>query len=234
MARTLSIGDIHGCLTALDTLIGYVRPSEDDTLIFLGDFVDRGPDSRRVVERLIALTENPRVICIRGNHEIMMLGARGGRNDFRYWATFGGLETLESYSESSQNVSLEVIPDSHWSFLERTLDRGYETKSHIFVHANLHPALPLAEQSSEWIHWQPINSQSHQPHLSGKTMVCGHTQQRSGVPLVLDKAICIDTWAYGDGWLTCLDVESGDFWQANELGSTRKGLLGFREAFLDE
>ena len=221
MSRTLAIGDIHGCLAALDTLLGVVKPTEEDTLIFLGDAVDRGPDTRGVIERLIELQQRSRTVCLRGNHEIMMLQARSGGEDFRFWARFGGLEAIESYVKEGKPGTFESIPYSHWHFLERTLEQGFETDTHIFVHANLHPDLALEVQRSEWIHWEPLRANFHRPHSSGKTMVCGHTQQHEGIPLVLEKAICIDTWAYGDGWLTCLNVESGEFWQANELGFTR-------------
>src|SRR5438128_6850305 len=80
MARTLAIGDIHGCLTALDTLLGFVRPTPEDRLIFLGDYIDRGPDSKGVLNRLIELKRIRRFICLRGNHEIMMLAGREGRD----------------------------------------------------------------------------------------------------------------------------------------------------------
>lgn len=222
MARTLAIGDIHGCLTALDTLLGFVQPTTEDQLIFLGDYVDRGPDSKGVLDRLIDLKRSPNVICLRGNHEIMMSGARGGRDDFRFWGTFGGIEALESYS-SDGGAAINAVPESHWNFVERTCVDWFETRSHIFVHANLHPGLPVQNQPTGWLHWQPLNPVWHKPHISGKTMVCGHTQQRSGLPLVLERAVCIDTWAYGDGWLTCLDVAAGEYWQANELGDTRVG-----------
>jgi len=234
MPRTLAIGDIHGCLTALDTLLGFVQPTEEDTIIFLGDYVDRGPDTKGVLDRLIELKNTGRAIFIRGNHEIMMLGAKCGRDDFRFWTSFGGLEALESYSKPGLGVSLESIPLEHWYFLDRTLQEGYETDTHIFVHANLHPDRSMREQSTDSLHWQAISPSVHRQHISGKTMICGHTQQREGLPLVLEKAVCIDTWAYGEGWLTCLDVESGTFWQANELGTMRKGVLGLREAFLDD
>jgi serine/threonine protein phosphatase 1 len=66
------------------------------------------------------------------------------------------------------------------------------------------------------------------PHESGKTLICGQSAQRSGCPLVLDAAVCIDTWACGDGWLTCLDVHQEAYWQANQRGEMRMGSLGFR------
>jgi hypothetical protein len=76
--------------------------------------------------------------------------------------------------------------------------------------------------------WETLEPATWRPHESGKTMICGHSAQRSGRPLVLDHAICIDTWVYGDGWLTCLDVASEVYWQANERGESRMGSLGFR------
>jgi serine/threonine protein phosphatase 1 len=228
MARTLAIGDIHGCLTALDTLLGFVQPTADDRLIFLGDYVDRGPDSKGVLDRLIELKRSREIVCLRGNHEVMMLRARHGPDEFRLWMSVGGNETLDSYATPGAELSIAMIPANHWTLIEQHCRDWLETATHIFVHADLHPELPIAEQPSEWIHWQAINASWqrvswHKPHVSGKTMICGHTQQRSGFPLVLERAVCIDTWAYGDGWLTCLDVESGEYWQANELGQTREG-----------
>ena len=225
MSRTLAIGDIHGCLTALDTLLGFLQPTPDDQLVFLGDYVDRGPDSRGVLNRLIELKKTGQVVCLRGNHEIMMLGATQGRDDFRFWLTFGGAEAMASYARPSGIVTLDDIPDAHWQFIRHGLVDWYETDTHIFVHANLHPDKPLDEQISDWLHWQAIKAEWHKPHVSGKTMICGHTQQQSGLPLRLFQAVCIDTWAYGDGWLTCLDVESGEYWQANEFGQTRTGFV---------
>jgi serine/threonine protein phosphatase 1 len=218
MARTLAIGDIHGCLTALDTLLGVVKPTTEDRLIFLGDYIDRGPDSKGVLDRLIELRKSRQVVCLRGNHEIMMMAAECGASDFKFWLTFGGIEALESYGEGS---SLGSIPYYHWQFVKQTCVDWHETDTHIFVHASLHPDLPLNAQPTDWLHWQALNEKWHRPHGCGKTMICGHTEQRSGVPLRLMGAICIDTWVYGDGWLTCLDVETGEYWQANELGMNR-------------
>jgi serine/threonine protein phosphatase 1 len=225
MGRILAIGDIHGCRAALDTLLGFVDPGPADQLVFLGDYVDRGPDSKGVLDRLIELRRQHDVVCLRGNHEIMMLGARLGRDDCRFWLTCGGAAALESYAGPDRVGKLEDIPYEHWHFLERGCVDWCETRTHIFVHANLHPDKLLGEQPTHWLHWQPISKQWHRAHCSGKTMICGHTHQREGVPLRLMQAVCIDTWAYGDGWLTCLDVETGEYWQAQELGQTRTGSL---------
>ena len=225
MTRVLAIGDIHGCRAALDTLLGFVQLRPTDQLVFLGDYVDRGPDSKGVLDRLVELRRSYDVVCLRGNHEVMMLGAREGRDDYRFWVACGGAAALESYAGPDGVATLDDIPEAHWCLIGRGCVDWYETDRHIFVHANLHPDKPLREQPAEWLQWQPLEKEWHKAHVSGKTMVCGHTEQRSGLPLRLIGAVCIDTWAYGDGWLTCLDVDTGEVWQANELGQTRYGLL---------
>lgn len=224
--RTLAIGDIHGCRTTLDHLLSFVNPLPGDTIITLGDYVDRGPDSKGVIDKLIELRVGGQLIPLRGNHEIMMLGAHeGGSDDVRFWLACGGVEAIESYSNSVSAPTLEDVPETHWHFIKHTCSDWYETDTHIFVHANLHPEKPTGEQTTEYLHWEHCAPLWHRPHMSGKVMICGHTEQRSGQPLVLEGAICIDTWAYGGGWLTCLDVETGEFWQANELGHTRTGRI---------
>ncbi len=123
MARILAIGDIHGCLTALDTLLGFVQPGPDDQLIFLGDYIDRGPDSKGVLDRLIELKRTRPVVCLRGNHEIMMLAGREGQDDFRFWMSFGGVETLGSYVQPGSEITLENIPYEHWHFVRQYVRR---------------------------------------------------------------------------------------------------------------
>ena len=100
--RTLAIGDIHGCLTALTTLLDFVAPAADDRLIALGDYVDRGPDSRGVLDLLIALHARGRLVALRGNHDEMMLEARAGPTEnHSMWLACGGLHTLQSYGVAS-------------------------------------------------------------------------------------------------------------------------------------
>ncbi|MEZ6139308.1 MAG: metallophosphoesterase family protein [Zavarzinella sp.] len=220
MARLLAIGDVHGCLTALETLLGVVKPTEDDEIVMLGDYIDRGPDSRGVIEylRKHQLAEN--WTLLRGNHEIMMVQARHSRSDRRFWQAVGGQEALESYADHVNGPTIESVPDAHWLFLDRLSD-WYETEEFIFVHAGLHPDRPLQNQETNDLHWEVLNPERFRPHCSGKTIVCGHTEQRNGTPLVLPGVICLDTWAYGNGWLTCMDLISGKYWQANDLGEVR-------------
>lgn len=220
MARYLAIGDIHGCITALTTLADFAVFRPDDTIITLGDYVDRGPDSRAVLDFLIELGKTHHHVPLRGNHEIMMLDARHRKSWLPPWLSYGGEATLRSYSTNEDNAgSFADIPASHFDFLENKLLSYYECDSHFFVHANVDASIALQDQSDPVLYWRKYDDP--EPHCSGKIMVCGHTPQTSGMPASNGHSICIDTWAYGKGWLSCLDVASGTVWQANEAGDTR-------------
>jgi serine/threonine protein phosphatase 1 len=219
--RTLAIGDVHGCSAALDHLLKLVRPGPDDRLVFLGDYVDRGPDSRGVLDRLIRLHATGRVVALRGNHEVMMLAAREDYQSWEGWLRVGGQQALDSYG---RGASLDDVPAAHWRFMELLCVDWYETARHIFVHACVDPALAMADQHPDILHWRPV-SRSTPPHHSGKRVVCGHTAQKSGEPLHLGHLVCIDTHAHGGGWLTCLHAETGRIWQADQRGRTRTAYL---------
>ena len=216
--RTLVIGDIHGCLKALEVLVDFVSPKENDTLVTLGDYIDRGPDSKKVIDFLIGYDKSNKLITLKGNHEQMMENARQSIQESQFWLVNGGDATMDSFNA----FSLEDIDDHYWRFMA-DCPLYHESENHIMAHAGLEPDLPLDEQPTEVLLWKRIFDT--EPHISGKTLICGHTSQRSGDPLVLDHAICIDTFAMGDGWLTCLDVDSGTFWQANQCGETRQRSL---------
>lgn len=222
--RHLAIGDIHGCSRALDALLGAVAPKSDDLLITLGDYVNRGPDSRGVIERLLRVHRTGRLVALRGNHEQMMLEARdeGGEKLSRFLEV-GGDRTLASYSVLGDAGTLADVPDEHWDFVENACRDWYETDTHFFVHANAYPDMPLAEQPTFMLRWEPFDDPP--PHESGKVMVCGHTSQKTGRPRNLGHAICLDTCAHGGGWLTCLDAGSGQLCQANERGEVRRGWI---------
>jgi len=220
VARRLAIGDIHGCITALTSLIDLVELRQDDKIITLGDYVDRGPNSRAVLEFVIELGKKHDLVALRGNHEIMMLDAREKRSWFEPWLQYGGQETLRSYSEGrAESASFDNVPDSHIDFLEIQLVAFYECEAHFFVHANVEAHIPLSEQPDAALYWKKYRDPER--HCSGKIMVCGHTPQKTGLPLSNGHSICIDTWAYGGGWLSCFDIDSGTLWQANEAGDTR-------------
>lgn len=221
--RILAIGDIHGCYDALAALETAVGLSPQDLLITLGDYVDRGPDSAAVLDWLIERSQDGRLVPLQGNHERMMLGARGDDLTCEDWLLFGGEATLESYLRRGGNGDLDDVPDRHWQFLERQCRPWHEIESHFFVHASALADLPMEQQPERVLFWERLFDAM--PHQSGKTMICGHTPQSSGVPLNLGHAVCIDTWACGGGWLTCLDVQTGRYWQANQRRKTRTGEL---------
>lgn len=222
MGRLLAVGDIHGCSRALDTLLELVAPGPRDLIVTLGDYVDRGPDSAGVLDRLVRLHAAGRLVALRGNHEQMMLSARddphGPAAD--EWLAVGGDATLASYRVATPSD----VPAAHWAFIEDACADYHETDTHLFVHANAYPDLPLAEQPEYMLKWESFGEDTP-PHESGKVMVCGHTPQKSGAPRSLGHAVCIDTWACGRGRLTCLDTTSGQYWQADQRGLARSGWI---------
>ena len=220
MHRTFAIGDIHGCLTALDTLLDFLAPAADDRLIFLGDYVDRGPDSCGVIERLLELSKRPNFVALCGNHDVWMMRAAENEEWFRSWfgRGVGGVQTLESYGGDFKNV-----PKSHWDFLYETCLNYTQTRTEIFVHGAVKADLAVDAQSEEWLLWERVYNQ--QPHQSGKRVICGHTSQKNGLPYNVGHAVCIDTFCHGGGWLTALDVEANTYVQANQHGLTRRGFL---------
>ena len=218
MSRTVAIGDIHGCAIALQTLLDEIKPGQKDTVIGMGDYVDRGMNSAGVLEIMCNLVSQTHLVPLIGNHEIMMFKALQNRgNDFDFWMSHGGNATVASYGGRTQN-----IPQHHMTFLSHCL-RFHEMETHFFVHANYLPNVPLAEQPDDIIFWQHVKEQIPPPHYSGKIAVVGHTPQGDGEILAFDHLQVIDTYCYGDQWLTALDVTSGDYWQADNNGKLRSG-----------
>jgi serine/threonine protein phosphatase 1 len=222
-SRIIAIGDVHGCFTALETLLASMERRDDDLLVTLGDYVDRGRDTRRVLDRLIELFAAGNLIPLRGNHELMMMRARDSVNEEKFWRNYGGDDALESYSTADRAGRLNDVPDRHWRFIASDCRDWYETDEFIFVHASVHPWLPLDQQTEDDLFWRPFSDRGL--HVSGKMVICGHSVQESGLPKSLGHTICIDTGAYAGGWLTALDVRTLEYWQANDFGETRQGML---------
>jgi len=215
--RLIAIGDIHGCAAALDTLLAAIAPQADDTIVALGDYVDRGPDSKGVIDRLIALGSRCKLIALHGNHEEMMLDVvRDGQPPFR-WLQYGGVETLDSYRFAGD---MSVVSQAHRDFFASMRD-FYETNDYFFVHANYDPDLSLAEQPRQLLRWMKLTDMTPPPHRSGKRAIVGHTHDRNGEIFDIGHLVCIDTFCYGGGWLTALDVDSGQLWQSNLAGELR-------------
>ncbi|MBX7210659.1 MAG: serine/threonine protein phosphatase [Verrucomicrobiaceae bacterium] len=226
MPRLLAIGDVHGHSKALEHLIRFARIGPEDTLIMLGDYINRGPDSRGVIERLLKFTEENNLIPLLGNHEITMLQARQSKSDVEFFLDCGGRETLASYG----TTSLDDIPEAHWNFFS-SCSRFHEEQKVFFVHANVDPSLPLEHQPDHELFWRHLEFAPW--HVSGKVMICGHTPQPGGLPVHFGTAICIDSDVNRTGWLTCLEPKTGRYWQAHDSGQTRMGLLEPPDDFLD-
>ncbi|BDS05793.1 serine/threonine protein phosphatase [Oceaniferula spumae] len=212
--QRIAIGDIHGCHRALMTMLEIIHPSGDDLIVTLGDYVDRGPDSKAVIDSLLEFKKDHNLVHLMGNHEIQMIRALETRKDrARFLSDLcGGQDTLDSYGGG-----FEDVPDEHWEFI-RSAELYHELENHILVHAGIASQTPVDMQDQETYYYQRFYSQ--QPHISGKTIVCGHTVQ-GDLPTNIGHAICLDTCAYGGGWLSALDVDSGQIWQTNEQGQSR-------------
>lgn len=216
--RIIAIGDIHGCVHALDALLEAIAPGEGDLLVVLGDFVDQGYETRYVIDTLIGLQNTCSLVCLKGNHEEMLLAARTSEAALRYWEMCGGVQTLNSYRFGS---TLDEIPQDHWEFVAGCRD-FYETANHIFVHANFDPTASLTEQKAHTLRWELLDPMVAQCHCSGKTVVVGHTEQKDGEILDLGCIKCIDTVCWRYGWLTALEVNSNRLWQASRFGMLRE------------
>lgn len=213
--RVISIGDLHGCSAALAALVRAIDPRPDDTLVVLGDLCNRGLDTKGVFDLLIDLRRNCNLIAVAGNHDETLLNARRDKGAFRMWMEMGGLVSLDSYGDSGR---LSLIPSAHWRFLESCV-AYYETPTHFFVHANYDSNLPLDRQSGRTLRWLSLHDHLPPPHASGKIAVVGHTPQAE--VLNVGHLIALDTNCCDGGWLSALDVGTGQLWQADERGRLR-------------
>ncbi len=213
--RTIAIGDIHGCWKALQGILDAIQPQSDDRLIFLGDYVDRGPDSKGVIESLLDLREQCQTVFLLGNHEIMFRCALRGL-DPTFWLLQGGSQTVTSYGGLLANV-----PERHRQFLDDCLP-SYETSRELFVHANYLADLPLEEQPEDTLFWEHLSDRLPLPHFSGKHVFCGHSPQLRGNIGHYGYFTCLDTYCFGGRWLSAMDVHSKETWQVSREGHLRQ------------
>jgi serine/threonine protein phosphatase 1 len=216
--RLFAVGDVHGCSTALKTLIETIAPGPDDAFVFLGDVIDYGPDSRGVLDQLIQLSDRCRVVLLMGNHEEMLFQALGGRDDLGYWEKCGGLATRRNYPECGDD---ELILPEHMAFLKGRCRDYFETDRFLFVHANYYPNRPMPEQSGHTLRWEFVDPHRMAKHYSGKTAVVGHTTRTDGRVLDLGFLVMLDTGASMGGWLSALEVHGGRLIQTNQSGEVR-------------
>ena len=212
--RLIAIGDIHGCRLALERLLDAIRPTQEDTVVTLGDYIDRGPDSRGVLDVLIEVGGQTQLVGILGNHEEMMLEVLNNSGPHHAWLKYGGVETLESYGFDGD---LDFLPSSHKEFLG-SLGDYYTHGNFFFTHAAYDPEAAFDEQEIEMLRWHSLTDGIPPQHFSGKTAVVGHTANRDGEVLDVGHLVCLDTFCYGGGWLTAMEMNSREVWQADNQG----------------
>ena len=218
--RFIALGDIHGCIFALDAILAALELGPSDHLICLGDCIDTGRNSKEVVDRLIEVSQLCDLQLIRGNHEEMFLASLEDPKVVQAWLNCGGMETVNSYRFCG---SIEDIPKRHIEFIQQSVDY-VETSNAILVHANYEPDENPADWPVHTLRWSILDESSPRPHTSGKRVIVGHTEQRHGEILDLGYLTCIDTYCHGSGWLTALDLQSGKVWQASRWGVLRERL----------
>jgi serine/threonine protein phosphatase 1 len=211
MKKIFAIGDIHGCYDRLKALMEKIPIDlSRDALVFIGDYIDRGPHSVEVVDYLIQLKNRfPDIIFLKGNHEDMLDKFLNGADRFTYLLN-GGQQTLDSYLTKSVQSEFFPIPPDHMEFF-KSLRLFFETEEFIFVHAGLRPRVPLESQKTEdllWIRDKFVSSK----HDFGKRVIFGHTPLKK--PLVEPNKIGIDTGAVYGNALTCIRLPDLVFFKA--------------------
>jgi serine/threonine protein phosphatase 1 len=222
--RIYAIGDIHGRLDLLDEVLARVdtdmaqHPTSNAIRVFLGDYIDRGPDSKRVLDRLISCCAAQPTVCLMGNHEASLREFLKNPDILSVWRGYGGLDTLLSYglaprietdAQEQRELASELdrsLPPSHREFLS-SLKQYFICGDFFFVHAGVRPGICLTEQSEDDLLWIREDFLLCEDDF-GKVVVHGHTPVLE--PDVRPNRINIDTGAYATGRLTCLVLESDE------------------------
>lgn len=220
-SRVYAIGDIHGRADLLDRMIGIIErdlaqhPTPTALTVTVGDYVDRGPDSRGVIERLTGHPFPTRFVALRGNHESIFEEFLRDPSIANYWRGLGGLETLHSYGvdvaplmrgrghEEAAAALRAALPQSHVTFLA-SLALTHTAGRYFFCHAGVRPGVPLGRQREEdllWIRDEFLDSQAD----FGKVVVHGHTPREA--PELHPNRINVDTGAFMSGLLSCAVLE---------------------------
>jgi serine/threonine protein phosphatase 1 len=220
--RVYAIGDVHGRVDLLNAAFERIdatltaHPIKQSVQVFLGDYIDRGPNSREVIDALIARKKQHAVVCLKGNHESYAVQFLSDPSVLTEWRQFGGDSTLLSYevkpSTRSDPQPPEVVaeafskalPSSHRRFLEG-LGLSFTCGDFFFTHAGVRPGIPLGQQREHDLLWIREDFLLHEEDF-GKIIVHGHTPAKE--PDVRPNRINIDTGAYATGRLTCLVLQA--------------------------
>jgi Calcineurin-like phosphoesterase len=222
--RIYAIGDIHGRADLLDRVLSHIdtdlaaSPIPHGIEVFLGDYIDRGPASRMVIDRLVARSQKRRTVFLKGNHETFLTGFIKNPPVLKNWQDFGGLETLLSYgvtpsinADAAMQARLAVafdkaIPSAHRQFLSN-LKLSFTCGDFFFAHAGVRPGIPLGKQREEDLLWIRQDFLRCEDEFD-KIVVHGHSPVPK--PDIRANRINIDTGAYATGHLTCLILEGDE------------------------
>ena len=222
--RIYAVGDVHGRADLLSALLERVDahldafPISQPIQVFLGDYVDRGPQSREVLDLLIERHRHHNLFCLKGNHEDCAARFLDDPSVLPNWRRMGGINTLLSYGVSAATgdsprkqreaavAFRQALPDSHRQFLQ-SLALSFTCGDFFFVHAGVRPGVPLGQQQEQDLLWIRQDFLLHQDDF-GKVVVHGHTPTLE--PDVRPNRINIDTGAYATGRLTCLVLEDNE------------------------
>ena len=223
--RIYAIGDVHGCADLLDRLFARIdahiaaHPIARPVQVLVGDYVDRGPNSRGVLDRLILRARSKETVILKGNHETFVLEFLRNPSVLQSWGQMGGLETLMSYGltpplkadaavqEELARALRAALPKAHLNFLG-SLPVSFSAGGFFFVHAGVRPRVPLNKQREEDLLWIRDEFLLHEESF-GKIVVHGHTPVRAID--VRPNRINIDTGAYATGLLSCLVIQDDTF-----------------------
>ena len=208
--RLFAIGDIHGDIEKLNAILARIRPNPKDTIVFLGDYIDRGQYSYEVIERLIGFKDCS-AIFLMGNHEKMLLDAINAEDDYdsavkqNRWMINGGDSTIQSY----KNNGFNTIPDSHKDFF-LSLKLYAETNDFIFTHGTPKMDESINKCTEMDLLWRrpTKGTMADYKHCSGKTLVCGHTNMKTA--FVANSLIIMDTGCGKGGKLSAINLTNPD------------------------
>lgn len=231
-SRVFAIGDLHGHRKPLDEMLRHLSPLPSDCLLFIGDYIDRGPESKELVQTLIDMRfSHPNLVFLKGNHEDMLLGSLGYPalvDDMETWLYNGGAATLRSYGvgtreldhalsigEHAERASFlrNLIPAAHVDFF-LNLELYVESDRFFFCHGGIDPEHSIEHARSDVYHllWMREHLYADDP-VWEKTVVCGHTPLRE--PILASNLIALDTGLHYFGTLTAVEVLSREVFQVS-------------------
>lgn len=215
--HTFAIGDVHGCADLLEALLVEIKDMAEQEgynyrVVFLGDVIDRGPDSRRAMELVIETLRNvPESKLIQGNHESLLLRAIEGDDfDVYRWVSQGGMEALHSYGfrgggKITPQAIASAVGEEHLTCM-RTAERYVELEGHILVHAGVRPGTPMKRQSHHDLMWIREGFLDYVESF-GKVIVHGHTPTTWRSVEVWPNRIAVDTHAYERALLSAVQID---------------------------